>query len=101
MTLEDVLSPALWGVVGSVVTGVLTYRATSKKSNIDLSIQQVGYVDSQIQLLLESYKYDLQCLREEVGALTTENQKLIKEIFELKNKITEMEMKQCYEQDYK
>jgi hypothetical protein len=91
LTVENFLTPAIVTLLGSVATGILTYRATVNKNNTELTSNQAEYVDKQIQYLLESYKGELTALKEEVHNLTIKNQELIVEICTLKLKIMEME----------
>lgn len=84
-------NPAVWGVVGSVLTGIITYRTASRKDNADITIQREVYVDKQLQSLLENYKTELGELKQEIKVLTEKNQQLVEEVISLKAKIIELE----------
>lgn len=84
-------NPAVWGVVGSVLTGIITYRTASRKGNADITIQREAYVDKQLQSLLENYKTELGELKKEIKVLTEKNQQLVEEVINLKAKIIELE----------
>lgn len=86
-----ITSSAVWGVVGSVVTGIITYRTATRKEAVDLTIQREAYVDKQLQSLLESYKSELGELKQEIKELTAKNQQLVEEVISLKAKIIELE----------
>lgn len=78
--LESLLTPALWGAVASVITGIITYKTASKKSSAELTSQQYEFVDKQIKTLLESYSGEMDSLREEIRLITAENKKLTSEV---------------------
>lgn len=84
-------SPAVWGVIGSVITGFIAYRTASKKESVDLYKQREAYVNEQVQGLLESYRKELGELKTEIRDLTEKNQLLVEEIISLKAKIMELE----------
>lgn len=84
-------NPAVWGVLGSVLTGIITYRTASKQDNADITIQREAYVDKQLQSLLENYKTELGELKQEIKVLTEKNQQLVEEVISLKAKIIELE----------
>lgn len=84
-------SPAVWGGIGSFVTGFIAYQTAIKKNNLDLAIQRETYVDTQLKNLLENYKTELGALKTEVKVLTDKNQQLVEEILNLKAKIIELE----------
>lgn len=87
-------NPAVWGVIGSVVTGFIAYQTAIKKNNLDLTIQRETYVDKQIQTLLSNYKTELGELKIEIKVLTEKNQQLVEEVISLKSKIVELEVLQ-------
>lgn len=86
-----ITNSAVWGVVGSVVTGIIAYRTATRKEATDLTIQRESYVDKQLQNLLESYKGELGDLKNEIKELTLKNQQLVEEVLSLKAKIIELE----------
>lgn len=88
---ELLLSPAVWGVIGSVITGFVTYRTTTSKNNIDLSIKREQFIDAQLQKLFTSYQNEIAEMKEEVKGLVEENKLLREEVIQLKGKIVEME----------
>ncbi|MFT8313239.1 MAG: hypothetical protein ABF633_03175 [Clostridium sp.] len=88
---ELLLSPAVWGVIGSVITGFVTYRTTTSKNNIDLSIKREQFIDAQLQKLFTSYQNEIAEMKEEVKGLVAENKLLREEVIQLKGKIVEME----------
>lgn len=85
------LNPAVWGVIGSVITGIITYQTALNKNSVDLAVQREAYVDNQLRNLLESYKTELGELKTEITVLTEKNQQLVEEILGLKAKIIELE----------
>lgn len=91
---EFIMNPAVWGVLGSVISGLIAYKTASKKTNLELSVKREAYVDTQLQGLLNSYKTDLGELKIEIRELTEKNQLLVTEVLNLKVKIMELEGKQ-------
>lgn len=90
-TSSVLLSPAVWGVLGSLLTGIITYRTAVRKNTTDYAIQREAYVDAQLKNLLETYRSELGSLKCEIKELTEKNQQLVEEVIGLKVKITEME----------
>lgn len=84
-------NPAVWGVVGSLLTGIITYKTATSKDDTELAIQREAYVDKQLQNLLENYKTELTELKNEIKELTNKNQQLVEEVISLKAKIIELE----------
>lgn len=84
-------NPAVWGVVGSLISGIIAYRTASQKNNLDLSIKREAYVDKQLQNLIDGYKSELGELKAEIKELTDKNQQLVTEVLSLKAKIIELE----------
>lgn len=85
------VNPAVWGVIGSVLTGFIAYRTALKKDSTELYKQREAYVDQHLRDLLESYQVELGELKGEIKALTAKNQQLVEEVISLKAKIMELE----------
>lgn len=91
MNINEILSPALWGVLGSAITGIITYKSTANKTKGETKIEQMEYVDKQIQTLLDAYQKETAILKNQIQNLTEKNQELVDEILVLRCKIIELE----------
>jgi hypothetical protein len=82
--MQTELLSALIGFAGVIVSVILTYFFTNSTSKKKLALCKEEYLDDKLKGIIEMYQSEVQSLREDVRALTRQNELLKDEILSLK-----------------
>ena len=75
---------ALIGFAGTILAAILTYYFTNINSKKKLAICKEKYLDDKLKGIIEMYQSEVAALRNDVRALTRQNELLKDEIISLK-----------------